>query len=67
MCARAPPPRRNRRKSATWHFFRVAALKSIDRDIVYIATSGTWQWHATRGSGTAIILTPRFDTIGDPM
>ena len=32
MCARAPPPRRNRRKSATWHFFRVAALKSIEVD-----------------------------------
>ena len=32
MCARAPPPRRIRRKSATWHFFCVAALKSIEVD-----------------------------------
>ena len=32
MCARAPPPRRNRQKSATWHPDPLTPVKSIEVD-----------------------------------
>ena len=40
MCARAPPPRRNRRKSATWHFVRVPALKNILPEVAHDLPDG---------------------------
>ena len=46
MCARAPPPRRIRRKSATWHFFCVR--------LFFLSSAGVGL-----PSPTVILLRPR--------
>ena len=45
MCARAPPPRRNRRKSATWHPDPLTPLKNIHAEWRCVGSLGLSRCH----------------------